>query len=470
MLKKIWLWLMPLIAIFFWGCGAEVTSNVQTSGPTVQEAITYQGPKARIAVASFRCKAAKCYGQIGDGVSDMLSTALFQTNRFIVLERGEGLRAIQEELSLAQSGYVNQQQAPQAGLMEGADILVIGAITAFEPHASGIGGGGLVVPTNVPLLGGMHFGKNDAYIAADIRLVDVRTGRVINATKVEGKASSWKVGGLGGTMVGSVALGAGLSSYKNTPMEKAVRVMIENAVNAIAKLVPENYYRYKGTGQPVKPISSTVPPAPVNNSSIAGGQAVSGGIIGGGEEFVPGDKVLFSENFSRYNVGGIPRRFTAIRGQVEVAQFAGKKWLRALSGNVVITKKIRLPKNFAVECKAYLPSPSWDPNFGIYLGNEHSPDHIWWRPFDRYAYWSNERLNKIIVEHGKIHHFVIQQRNGMIKVFIDGTRAYQAPISGGIVGGRLPNRDAITIRLTGANPSQHKEILVTNIKVTKYTK
>ncbi len=235
-----------LIVLWMGACvSAGVQTQVQSTGPTVQEVITYKGPKARIAVASFKCKAAKCYGAIGDGLADMLATALFRTGRFIVLERGEGLRAIQEELNLAQSGYVRQGAGPQTGLMEGADILVIGSITAFEPEASGIGGGGIVVPFNVPLIGGAKIGKKEAYIAADIRLVDVRTGRVINATAVEGRASSWNVGGGMGAILGTVALGGALGAYKNTPMEKAVRVMLYNAVDAIAKMVPENYYRWK---------------------------------------------------------------------------------------------------------------------------------------------------------------------------------------------------------------------------------
>ena len=222
----------------------EVQTKVDTTGPSTQEVLTYKGPKARIAVASFKCKAAKCYGEIGEGVADMLATALFRTNRFIVLERGEGLEAIQKELALAESGLVNQKRAPKTGHLEGADILVVGAITAFEPHASGIGGGGVVIPFKVPILGGARFKKKEAYIAADIRLIDVRTGRVISATSVEGKASSWKVGGLMGTVMGDVALGGGLSGYKNTPMEKAVRVMLYNAVDAISRSVPENYYRW----------------------------------------------------------------------------------------------------------------------------------------------------------------------------------------------------------------------------------
>ncbi|GAB6034573.1 CsgG/HfaB family protein [Galenea microaerophila] len=461
MVKKIWWWLMPLFVMFVAGCGSQVSTNVKTGGPTVKQAVTYQGPKARIAIAGFKCKAAKCNGEIGDGVSDMLSTSLFQSGRFIVLERGEGLEAIKEELNLSGSGYIEPSKAARKGLMEGADILVIGSITAFEPNASGMGVGGIVIPGNVPLIGGVKVGKKEAYIAADIRLIDVRTGRVINATTVEGKASNWKVGGLGGGLVGSVALGGGLSVYKNTPMEKAVRVMIDNAVQSISQLVPENYYRYQPNGQPVNSSAPQAAPA---------AQPVSGGIIGGGETFVPGDKVLFAEDFSKYQVGDIPTSLTLVKGQVEVAQFNGKKWLRALSGDVVVTKKIDLPQAFAVEADLFLPSKWWHPNMSLYLGNEHSPDNLFWRPFDKYAKWSDQVLQKMKVEGDKIHHFVIQQKEGRIKVFIDGVRMYQAPIAGGIVGGRMPNRNAVTIRLGGIDPSQHKEGLVTNIKVTAYTK
>ncbi|OAQ21561.1 CsgG/HfaB family protein [Thermosulfurimonas dismutans] len=224
-----------------------VETRVESTGPTVQEVVTYRGPKARIAVASFKCKAAKCGDAIGEGLADMLATALFRTGRFIVLERGEGLKAIQEELNLGQSGYMRPGAAPQIGQMEGADILVIGAITAFEPEASGIGGGGVVVPFNVPLIGGAKISKKEAYIAADIRLVDVRTGRVINATSVEGKATSWNIAGGMGTILGTVALGGALGAYKNTPMEKAIRVMLYNAIDAIARMVPEDYYRWGQT-------------------------------------------------------------------------------------------------------------------------------------------------------------------------------------------------------------------------------
>jgi curli biogenesis system outer membrane secretion channel CsgG len=221
-----------------------VTTTVTTGGPTVTEVTTYQGPKARIAVARFEMKAAQGYGEIGTGMSDMLVDALFQTNRFIVLERGEGLSDIKEELALSESGYTEKGKAAEKGTLEGADILLTGAITEFEPNAEGAGGGGI----GITLFGGIGIGgkTKKASIAAQIRMVDVRTGRVISSGRVEGKASDFKFGVVGGVGVGGgVVLAGGFGKYKNTPMEKAVRVMLDNAVKEITKSVPADYYRYK---------------------------------------------------------------------------------------------------------------------------------------------------------------------------------------------------------------------------------
>jgi len=265
-----------LCMIFVWSCGGNQATKVETAGPTVQQVVTYHGPKARIAVASFKCKAAWCQAQklihqqqkrgrwsglfgklivrktdeiaetakgIGTGMSDMLTTALFRSGRFIVLERGEGLKSLKEEIDLSQTQYVNQSQAIKPGLLEGADILVIGAITEFEPAEGNVKG--MAIPGFVPYVGGLSFQKKTAHVAADIRLVDVRTGRIISAIKTEGKTSDWGVSGIGLAFTRNLPLAAGLSYFKNTPMEKAIRVMVDQTVNEIAKQIPESYYRYE---------------------------------------------------------------------------------------------------------------------------------------------------------------------------------------------------------------------------------
>ncbi len=223
------------------GCKKEVRTEVRSEGATVQEALAYDGPKARVMVTDFTCKAAKCEQGIGDGVSDMLTTALFKSGRFVVLESGSAFNAALEEQALAMSGAVREGGGPETGRMEAADLVVTGAITGFEPEAEGTGfslfgaGGGL------PL--GLGGGSSEAHIAADIRLVDTRTRRIVNATTVEGFASNFSLKGLGGARVGGIPLGGSLGTYSNTPMEKAVRVMLDNAVQTIGQMVPVQYYR-----------------------------------------------------------------------------------------------------------------------------------------------------------------------------------------------------------------------------------
>jgi len=241
---------MKKIVLFvLFGCFmvfASIKTEVSSEGPSASEVLKYQGPKARIAVGKFEVKAAKAAWEIGDGIKDMLIDSLFNTGRFIVLEKGETMSDLKEEFQFGESGW--SKKAPEKGTFETADIILTGAITAFEPDYKKKGGGGIVIPFPFKVGGGLKIEKKEAYIAAHLRLVDVRTRRIIKTAKVEGYASKSNIGILGGGLIGTVALGAGFQKYKNTPMEKAVMVMLENAVKEIIKSVPENYYRYDENG------------------------------------------------------------------------------------------------------------------------------------------------------------------------------------------------------------------------------
>lgn len=212
---------------------AMVTSG---GGPGIAEAqaVPYNGPKARITVAKFVDKSAKSYGRIGDGMTDMLTTALFHTNRFIVLERGE-LGEVLQEQDLAASGRIKRGTEAPTGEIEGAELLVVGAITEFEPRAGGFGGGIISGPI------GAGIGVKTAHIAIDIRVIDAKTSRILAAQSVEGSAQD--VGGLAGIAVGG-PLAVGFGAFAKTPMEKAIRVCLQTAVQFIAQQTPAQYYRY----------------------------------------------------------------------------------------------------------------------------------------------------------------------------------------------------------------------------------
>ena len=235
-------WLVLAPCLFFLGCATpgEPTATVTpTGGPSIQQAQTerYDGPKARVAVGDFQVKAAGAMAEIGDGLREMLLTSLFSSNRFIVLER-QAIQDVMLEQDLGASGLVKPATAAPIGGLEGAELLIYGVVSEFKMGASGLGLG-LGLP-GIPLtLGG---GASNSYMAIDLRLVDTATGRIVTAMRVEGKATDYNTSvgmRFGG---GSTTMPVSLGAYQNTPMEKAIRVCIDKAVQNLCSLTPAQYF------------------------------------------------------------------------------------------------------------------------------------------------------------------------------------------------------------------------------------
>ena len=208
------LFALALVAVA--GCtSAKVVSS--SGGPTIQQAQqeAYNGPKKRIAVKAFEVKAARGSREIGRGMSDMLADSLFSTNRFIVLER-EHINEVIEEQDFGASGRVKKETAAPIGEIEGAELLIRGSITEFEPNCKG---GAVLI-----------LAAKQACVTINLRIVDAKTGRVVNATTVEGRSGSMGVG----LIFATGSLPVGLGGWSKTPMESAIRNCIETAVKHIA--------------------------------------------------------------------------------------------------------------------------------------------------------------------------------------------------------------------------------------------
>ncbi|MDH5785721.1 MAG: CsgG/HfaB family protein [Chromatiales bacterium] len=204
--------LFPLLlpALLLVGCSsATVISG--GDGPTIREAQAepYNGNKPRIAVQPFTGK-----GGAGKGVADMLTDSLFNTNRFIVLER-EQIDAVIAEQELAESSHFRKESVAPQGQLEGAELLIKGTITQFEPECRG---GSLLL-----------IGAKQACIAITLRIIDVATGRIVNSTTVEGTSGTSGIG----LVFTKSTLPIGLGAWSKTPMEEALRQCIEKAVNHI---------------------------------------------------------------------------------------------------------------------------------------------------------------------------------------------------------------------------------------------
>ncbi len=99
---------------------------------------------------------------------------------------------------------------------DGAEWLVRASITEFEPDCKG--GSAILVSAK------------QACIGLNLRIIDVATGRVLNATTVEATSASNRVG----LVFATGGLPLGLGAYAKTPMEAAIRNAIETAVQHIA--------------------------------------------------------------------------------------------------------------------------------------------------------------------------------------------------------------------------------------------
>jgi len=98
----------------------------------------------------------------------------------------------------------------------------------------------------------------------------------------------------------------------------------------------------------------------------SGASAVSAPVQGFGDgvfvnyDFVPGDTVIFAEDFARDKPGDFPKRLELRQGNFEVADWKGQRFLRSNSGGtVVIPLPRKLPSRFTFEAD-YNGGGGWD--------------------------------------------------------------------------------------------------------------
>ena len=202
-----------------------------------------------------------------EGIKGMLINALFNSGRFIVLER-QNIEGINWEIEFSRSGRVGAKSSIPAGYIEGAELLLIGSLTTLEPEQSG-GNIGAVFSSAVSMQldnPAMQFRTAQRMTAAmlglkltevdlswktvktsmDLRLVDTKTSRIVAVVTVEGKATKGK-GSIGKSTEASLTEGfqsGKFSVFANTPIEEAFRKMIFAAVQFLETKIPEHYHHY----------------------------------------------------------------------------------------------------------------------------------------------------------------------------------------------------------------------------------
>jgi len=189
------------------------------------------GPKRSIVVDKFDSLSTfnAAYGNwdVGGGLAAMLTRAIDQTGRFVILERANLDRVVGEQ-QIQAANAVTPEAGPKAGAVTAAQFIVIGSVTEFglENNGSsvniGISGAGA--------LGGLlGMKKTEGAVALDLRIVDTTTSQVVQTLTVREPISSTTFSA--GTNYRAMNLGS--DSFNNTPLGEATRHAIEKAVAEI---------------------------------------------------------------------------------------------------------------------------------------------------------------------------------------------------------------------------------------------
>jgi curli biogenesis system outer membrane secretion channel CsgG len=150
-------------------------------------------------------------GGIGRVVTNMLASELAARDAFTVVERRK-LRAVLEEQDLAESGLLKPGEGAKIGELTGAQYLVMGTITAFQPDTeTKVSGGGLFGRARVEQT------NHGSYLALDLRVVDTSSGEVSYARTIEGHTSGHE------TKVDLAKPNAGMEMIQNEADAQAVR-------------------------------------------------------------------------------------------------------------------------------------------------------------------------------------------------------------------------------------------------------
>ena len=161
-------------------------------------------------------------------LTEMLTSILTKTNRFVVLERA-AMAQLDQELALSQA-RTTRQTAIQQGALLGANALITGDITGFTFNKSSVGG---KVSNLVPGLA-VAGERVSAEVIIDLRLIDASTGSVIASTKGNGKAS--QLGVASDLLKGEQSYSA--DANLTTPLGKASRQALSNAVTGLLERMP----------------------------------------------------------------------------------------------------------------------------------------------------------------------------------------------------------------------------------------
>ena len=239
--KVFQVWSLVFLLLASWGCasmppgggGQAQQPQMAQAQPAGQPAVparqvTHKGPKLRVGIVDFVNKSSYGAGRLGTSASDILTTELFKTGAFIMIER-DRLKQVLGEQALGQTGVVSAETAAQAGKVLGLNALVTGSISQFGVSTGGADYG--VYKQKV----------QTAKCTVDVRVVDASTGQLLFADSGKGEfeRKAQEVLGLGtragyDETLGQEALRSAITKFMDNLVQKLQSVEWAGAVAMVS--------------------------------------------------------------------------------------------------------------------------------------------------------------------------------------------------------------------------------------------
>lgn len=210
------------------GCATISERAVQVEPPARKEELqkaqaaaqqpTFKRYKRKVAIARFTNESNygralmldHDYDQIGKQASDMLIAKLVKSNKFVIFERGDLNKLLNEQAISGDAGLV------------GVDAVVIGSVTEFGRAITGKSGflSGTKVQT--------------ARAKVDARIVDVKTGQAFFSASGAGEAT---------TESGEIAGYGSRSEYDATLNDRAISAAISDMIDKLVSTLDERPWK-----------------------------------------------------------------------------------------------------------------------------------------------------------------------------------------------------------------------------------
>jgi hypothetical protein len=253
--------------------GSVVQGAAGTGGSTGDKGLEHcDRPMGAVAVVEPQSEIITSLSRYGlQSPVGLIRLMIQQSNCFIVVERGAGMRNLMQERDLAAGGEVRENSNLGRGQMVAADFVLTPSVVFAENNAGGVGGavGGLLgrrAPVASAVAGGLKFKEAQT----SMLLADSRSGVQVAAAEGSTRKADLRLG------VGLWGGGAGgaVGGYGNTNEGKIIAAALMDNYNSVVRVVRDDPTLQRSVGT-------------LKQEAAAGGATRAGAVFNEGDVVVP---------------------------------------------------------------------------------------------------------------------------------------------------------------------------------------